>query len=104
MAKSKQLELKEKQDEKGGESFDSAQDKKKTAREEKAEQRKKAKKQDKMARWSGMILFVILLIIGFLLWVSGEVKSPSAGSGRVSPQRVVPAEQAPSGAARVIIE
>jgi len=48
---------------------------KKAKREEKVEKRKKAKKQDRMVRWSGIILFGILLIIGFLMWVAGEVKN-----------------------------
>ena len=50
---------------------------KKTRRKEGLEKRKQAKSSENKARWSGLILFVILLIIGFLLSVSGEVNNES---------------------------
>lgn len=99
MGKKKQLELEEGQRE-GGES----KVEKKRAREEKAKERKKIKKQDKIERWSGMILFVILLVLGFLMWVSGEVQNPTNRGERVTPQRAVPAQELPGGSSRVIVE
>ncbi len=47
---------------------------------ESVKKRRKAKKRDKMERWSGMILFVILLLVGFLMWVAGEVKTTPTAS------------------------
>lgn len=70
---------------------------KKKVREEKAEKRKKVKKQDKIAKWSGAILFLILMFVGFLVWVSGEVREES---GVKRPVQTAPST--PTG--RVIIE
>ncbi len=52
----------------------SEKDLKKKKREEGKERRKKAKKMDKVERWSGMILLGMILLIGFLLWVAGEMR------------------------------
>lgn len=52
-----------------------------------AAKRKKAKKQSEAARWSGAIMFAILLFIGFLLWVLGEVGT-SESLERQSPNQV----------------
>lgn len=51
---------------------------------ESVEKRKRLKREDKAARWSGMILLVTLLIVGFLLWITGEVRK-QLGSEPVSP-------------------
>ena len=53
---------------------DEKEDKKKK-REEAAEKRRKERKKDKAARWSGIILLTIIMIVGFLMWVSGEIGS-----------------------------
>jgi hypothetical protein len=34
--------------------------------------RKKGKRRDVVSRWSGLILFVLLFAVSFLLWVGGE--------------------------------
>lgn len=47
---------------------------KKKKQKERAEKRKNAKKKDKVARWGGLILLGLVMFIGFLLWVSGEMK------------------------------
>lgn len=47
---------------------------KKRQREEAAEKRRIERKKDKAKRWSGMILLSIMMIVGFLMWISGEVK------------------------------
>lgn len=49
-------------------------DLKKKKQKEGAEKRKNAKKKDKVARWGGLILLGLVMFIGFLLWVSGEMK------------------------------
>src|SRR3989339_543232 len=48
---------------------------KKRKRQESVEKRKNAKRKDKVARWGGIILLGLIMFIGFLLWVSGEMKS-----------------------------
>lgn len=47
---------------------------KKKKQKEGAEKRKNAKKKDKVARWGGLILLGLVMFVGFLLWVSGEMK------------------------------
>jgi len=46
---------------------------KKKKRGEGVEKRKALKQKDKIARWSGFILLLLVLIFGFLLWVAGEM-------------------------------
>lgn len=46
----------------------------KTKRREGVERRKIAKKKDKIARWSGFILLLIVMMVGFLLWIAGEIR------------------------------
>ncbi|GEM_PF-7046726 len=41
--------------------------------------RKRVKRSNRLSRWSGAIVLVIILITGFLLWVSGEVKQGTVG-------------------------
>jgi hypothetical protein len=48
---------------------------KKLKQKESSEKRKNAKKRDKVARWGGLILLGLIMFIGFLLWVSGEMRS-----------------------------
>lgn len=71
---------------------------------ESVKKRKKAKKQDKMARWSGIILFTILLLVGFLMWVAGEVSIEPVVK-LPTQSRVVPSVT-PSmpGSGRVVVE
>lgn len=45
---------------------------KKKKREGVVAKRKALKQKDKIARWSGFILLLLVLIFGFLLWVAGE--------------------------------
>lgn len=45
----------------------------KAKRKESAERRKSQKKRDKIARWSGFILLLLVMLVGFLLWVAGEI-------------------------------
>ncbi len=46
---------------------------KKKKRNEGVEKRKSLKQKDKIARWSGFILLLMVLILGFVLWVAGEM-------------------------------
>jgi len=46
---------------------------KKKKRRDSVEKRKNLKKKDKQARWSGLIMLVIILMLGFFLWISGEI-------------------------------
>lgn len=48
---------------------------KKLKQKESVEKRKNAKKKDKVARWGGLILLGLIMFVGFLLWVSGEMKA-----------------------------
>lgn len=48
----------------------------KTKRKEGVERRKSAKKKDKIARWSGFILLFVVVTVGFLLWIAGEMRTP----------------------------
>ncbi|EKD80718.1 MAG: hypothetical protein ACD_40C00028G0001 [uncultured bacterium] len=64
---------KEEVDEQNQEELQEGVDPKKRKRES-VEKRKHAKKMDKVERWSGMILLGMILLIGFLLWVAGEMK------------------------------
>ncbi|PIW06802.1 hypothetical protein COW38_04200 [Candidatus Collierbacteria bacterium CG17_big_fil_post_rev_8_21_14_2_50_45_7] len=41
---------------------------------ESREKRRTAKQKDKVARWGGLILLGLIMFVGFLLWVSGEMK------------------------------
>lgn len=50
-------------------------DEKKSKRKEGVERRKTAKKKDKIARWSGFILLLVVVTLGFLLWIAGEMQS-----------------------------
>lgn len=50
---------------------------KKLKQKEIVEKRKNAKKKDKIARWGGIILLGLVMLVGFLLWVSGEMKQDS---------------------------
>ncbi len=50
---------------------------KKEKRREAVEKRKNAKKRDKVARWGGLILFGLILFVGFLMWVFGEMAQES---------------------------
>jgi len=55
----------------------SEKEQKKLKQKETAEKRKSAKKKDKVARWGGLILLGLVMFIGFLLWVSGEINHPT---------------------------
>lgn len=46
----------------------------KNEKESSVDKRKRAVKQKKVSRFSGLILLVITVLVGFLFWVSGEVR------------------------------
>jgi cytoskeletal protein RodZ len=48
---------------------------KKARRREGVEKRKSQKKRDRITRWSGFILLLLIVLVGFLLWVVGEMGS-----------------------------
>lgn len=75
---------------------------KKTKRQEAASKRRSSKKKDKAARWSGMILFVVLLFVGFLMWVAGEVKEERGGERLVPPSGNGVSPQSQPG--RIVVE
>jgi hypothetical protein len=47
---------------------------KKLKHKEATQKRKDAKRKDKVARWGGIILLGLMMFIGFLLWVAGEMR------------------------------
>jgi uncharacterized membrane protein len=49
---------------------------KKTKRRASVERRRTKKRIDRIARYSGFILLLVVLFVGFLLWVAGEMQSP----------------------------
>lgn len=59
-----------------GEEVEEKEEKKgKPNRKASVEKRKKAKEMDRAARWSGFVLLIIMMFVGFLLWVAGEMKT-----------------------------
>lgn len=62
---------------------------KKKKREEAAEKRKQARKKDKVARWSGTIMLLLVMAIGFLLWISGQITQLSGGDQQPIPNPAV---------------
>lgn len=62
---------------------------KKIKNKESADKRKTAKKKDRVARWGGIILLGLVMFVGFLLWVSGEMKDANT-SNSVSKELIVP--------------
>lgn len=60
-----------------GEEELSEKEQKKLKQKESVEKRKNAKKKDKVARWGGLILLGLIMFVGFLLWVSGEMNHPA---------------------------
>ncbi len=52
----------------------SEKEQKKLKQKEAVEKRKNAKRKDKVARWGGIILLGLMMFVGFLLWVAGEMK------------------------------
>ena len=53
----------------------SEKEEKKAKRKEGAEKRRNQKKKDKIARWSGFILLLVVIMVGFLLWIAGEINT-----------------------------
>lgn len=43
-------------------------------KQESIERRKRLKKADRAARWSGFVLLLCILLIGFLMWIVGEIQ------------------------------
>lgn len=52
----------------------SEKEQKKLKQKESVEKRKNAKRKDKVARWGGIILLGLMMFVGFLLWVAGEMR------------------------------
>ena len=48
-------------------------------RQERLEKRKKSQQKDVVARWSGLILLGLILLLSFVLWVAGEMESGNTG-------------------------
>lgn len=53
----------------------SEKEQKKERRKASALKRKNLKKKDQVARWGGLILLGLMMFVGFLLWVSGEMSA-----------------------------
>lgn len=53
---------------------------KKNKQKESISKRKNAKRKDKVARWGGIILLGLIMFVGFLLWVFGEMSLESANT------------------------
>jgi len=53
---------------------------KKQKQKENVEKRKNAKKKDKVARWGGIILLGLIMFVGFLLLVFGEMSAENSNS------------------------
>lgn len=53
---------------------------KKLKQKESAEKRKSARKKDKVARWGGIILLGLIMFVGFLLLVFGEMTNEAPRS------------------------
>ena len=73
---------------------------------ESVEKRKRAKKVDAISRWSGVIFLGLILLVGLLLWVGGEMGSeqevmqvPTSYSARTTQPSIKPSLQP-----KVIIE
>lgn len=66
----------------------SEKEQKKLKQKEAVEKRKNAKRKDKVARWGGIILLGLMMFVGFLLWVAGEMRqdptTPTATQGQGS--------------------
>lgn len=56
---------------------------KKKKQKESVEKRKNARRKDKVARWGGIILLGLMMFVGFLLWVFGEMSSEGSDHGQV---------------------
>ncbi|MBP9702272.1 hypothetical protein KBD69_01165 [Candidatus Woesebacteria bacterium] len=53
----------------------SEKEEKKAKRKEGADKRRNQKKKDKIARWSGFILLLVVIMVGFLMWIAGEINT-----------------------------
>ena len=62
----------------------SEKEQKKIKQKEIIEKRKNARRKDKVARWGGIILLGLMMFVGFLLWVAGEMKVGQVPSTRVN--------------------
>lgn len=56
----------------------SEKEQKKIKQKEIIEKRKNAKRKDKVARWGGVILLGLIMFVGFLLWVAGEMQAETS--------------------------
>lgn len=72
-----------------------------TSRKEGVEKRKRAKKVDKQARWAGLIMLVVIMLVGFLMWVTGEVKNKTVSE--IIPRENQKVQRQESGASEKVI-
>lgn len=63
---------------------------KKRKRSESVEKRKRAREKDRAARWSGLIMLIMLMMIGFLLWVSGKIRKEKQINNNLQYQYITP--------------
>jgi cytoskeletal protein RodZ len=66
--------------------------------------RKKAKKKDAIERFSGLIFLFLVILVGLLLWVGGEVGSTPAGMQVPTAPRDDYSSVPKSATPRVIVE
>ena len=87
--------MKKNKDEEEVEEIEEVPEEPKKGKRESVEKRKKAKKRDAIGRYSGLIFLVLILIVGLLLWVGGEIggepkemQIPGGSSYRSNPPAV----------------
>ncbi len=92
-------ELDDEKDLQGGEVEEtpelSEKEQKKLKQKKLVDKRKNERRKDKVARWGGVILLGLVMFVGFLLWVSGEMKrEPRPGlQNTVSPYQTPVGQQ-----------
>lgn len=79
------------------------QEKKKPVRKS-VERRKQLRKKRKQERWAGLVLFVVMVFLGFVLWVSGEVKESGGEDKVVSPVKEEGASKPVQNEGVIVIE
>lgn len=76
----------------------SEKEQKRLKQREAIEKRKDTRRKDKVARWGGVILLGLIMFVGFLLWVSGEMKDgDSVPTPRYQDQNIVVPSSVKSG-------
>ena len=83
----------------------SEKEQKKLKQKEIIEKRKNAKRKDKVARWGGIILLGLIMFVGFLLWVAGEMKDEQSNTIKsTNPvnQRITPPMNSSTGGTVIV--